>query len=78
MKRELAALLNIVVWGLGYLYLGTRTVMGGLLLVGYLLIHWYWIVEFGVLSALTSPDTLVVFGGHLLLSVSFAYDVYTT
>lgn len=76
MKRKLAAVLNILIWGSGYLYLGDRTVMGGSLLGGYLLIHWFWIVEFGVVPALTSVDTLIVFAGHLLISAGLAYDVY--
>lgn len=78
MNRELAAGLNFVIWGAGYLYLGKRSVMGLLLLAGYLLIHWYWLVEVGVASALTGVPTLIVFVGHLLLSAGFAYDVYTT
>lgn len=51
--------------------------MGGFLLAGYLLIHWYWIVEIGVVSAVTGVSMLVLVG-HLLLSAGFAYDVYTT
>lgn len=77
MARALAAGLNFLIWGSGYLYRRERTTMGALLLAGYLLIHWYWIVEVGVVSALTDVSSLVVFAGHLLLSIGFAYDVYT-
>lgn len=76
MERGLAAGLNFVIWGAGYLYQRERTMMGGLLLAGYLLIHWYWLTEVGVGPALTGGSTLV-FVGHLLLSTGFAYDVYT-
>lgn len=76
MTRGLAAVLNVLVWGAGYLYLGERTVTGGLLLAGYLLIHWYWIVVVGLVPALSSVETLVVFVGHLLISAGLAYDVY--
>lgn len=76
-KRGFAAFLNFLVWGSGYLYLGDRTVMGWFLLAGYLLIHWFWIFEFGVVPALSSADTLVVFVGHLLISAGLAYDVYS-
>ena len=78
MKHELAAVLNALVWGAGYLYLGRRNVTGGLLLAGYLLIHGYWITVVGVVPALTTPSTLVVFAGHLLISAALAYDVYAT
>lgn len=77
MKREVAAILNFVVWGAGYLYLRERSVLGWFLLAGYLLIHWFWVVEFGVVPVLTSVDTLVVFAGHVLLSAGLAADVYT-
>lgn len=76
MTRGLAAILNVLIWGAGYLYLGERTVTGGFLLAGYLLIHWYWIVLVGVMSALSNVETLVVFVGHLLISAGLAYDVY--
>lgn len=76
MTRELAALLNFVVWGTGYLYLRERTVLGWSLLGGYLLIHWFWVIEFGVIQAVSSVDTLVVFAGHVLLSAGLAADVY--
>lgn len=77
MERGLAAGLNFAIWGAGYLYRRERPVTGGLLLVGYLLIHWYWLIEVGVGPALTGVSTLV-FVGHLLLSAGFGYDVYTT
>ena len=76
MERGLATGLNFEIWGAGYQYQRERTVMGGFLLSGYLLIHWYWITEVGVVPALTGVSTLV-FVGHLLLSAGFAYDVYT-
>lgn len=76
-ERELAAGLNFIIWGAGYLYQRERTVMGGFLLAGYFLIHWYWITEVGVGPALTG-GSILVFVGHLLLSLGFAYDVYTT
>lgn len=78
MQRALAAVLNFVVWGLGYLYAGDRRVLAGLLLAGYVLIHYYWVVEFGLRPALTDLPTLIVFAGHLLVSAGLAYDVYTT
>lgn len=50
----------------------------GLLLAGYLLIHWYLVVESGVRPALTEATTLIVLTSHLLLSTGLTYDIYTT
>ncbi len=70
-ERWLAAGLNFVMWGAGYLYRRDKTVMGGFLLAGYLLIHWYWIIEVGVVPAFTG-GSILVFVGHLLLSAGLA------
>lgn len=77
MTRAIAAVLNWVVWGARYLYAGHRRVMGGLLVAGYIPIHWYWMVEIGAIDAF-SGISLIVFIGHVSLSTGLAYDVYTT
>lgn len=76
-ERELAAGLNFVIWGAGYLYQRDQTVFSGLLLAGYILMHWYWIIQVGAIAMLTGGSKLV-FIGHLLLSTGLAYDVYMT
>ena len=76
MNRTIAAVLNFLVWGLGYLYVGERTRLGALLLAGYLPIHAYWVGVVGISAALAGPDTWLVVVGHLLLSVGLAYDAY--
>lgn len=75
MYRKLAATLNFFIWGAGYLYSGERTIMGGLLLAGYVPIHWYWFGTVGVAAAFTGAS-VIVFIGHGLLSLALAYDVY--
>ncbi len=78
MSRVLAGLLNFFVWGAGYLYLGERSGLGWFLIAGYLLIHWFWVAEYGVIAALTNPVSLGAFGGHLLISLGLGYDVYSS
>lgn len=75
--KLLAAGLNFVIWGAGYLFQRDRPVLGGFLLAGYLPIHWYWLFEVGVTTALTETSIPIVVG-HLLLSIGLAYDIYTT
>ena len=64
---SLAAILNFLIWGLGYLYLGKRTAFGLLLVIGEV---------FGAsitLTGVVDPMEYLVF---LIFSVAFAVDAY--
>ena len=73
----LAAFLNFVIWGLGYVYIGHRMILGlGLVIVS--------ILNFLILISI--PETILLSGAELFsmwlsfiwiaLSVLFAIDVY--
>jgi len=71
-----AAVLNLIIWGLGYIYLRKKTKFGILLVVGY-------IVSF---SAIASPSAQTeMFGnpilyisslGTIIIGIAFALDAY--
>ena len=65
----IAAILNLLLWGLGYLYNGKRIALGVLLLIGDLILNFatlYW-------STLTLLSAFLPF---LLISIGLAYDGY--
>ena len=71
-KPWLAALLNFVIWGLGYLYVGKRKNFGIMLVIGAILVL--------VLTAtleLSLADILSL-PGSVIISFAFAYDGYKT
>ncbi len=65
----IAAILNFILWGLGYLYNGKKIALGVLLLIGDLILNFatlYW-------STLTLLSAVIPF---LLISIGLAYDGY--
>ena len=72
-KPWLAALLNIILTGLGYLYIGKRKLFGSLLLTGELLaIIWLFINP----SILQLLDNVWVYFISLPWIIGFAIDAY--
>src|SRR3989338_4553671 len=71
----LAALLNIIIWGLGYLYVGKRKNFGILLLLGQLLII---ILTAGVVESNWTLFDSLSLPGVILVYIAFAYDAYKT
>ena len=68
-KPWVAAVLNFILYGLGYVYVGKRVGFGiGLLLSGIIL---YWGVSIGDLPAVVWIDSII-------LAFLFAYDGYKT
>jgi len=71
-KPWLAALLNFIIWGLGYLYVGERKNFGILLVIGEILL-------IGLTA--TQPlglSELLALPGSIIISLAFAYDGYKT
>lgn len=75
-NKALAAILNILCWGAGYLYANKRTFVGWFLLVGAILIYIEWFISgFGYIEWFTMPKLLITLG-YTAVSVGLAYDVY--
>lgn len=74
-NKTLAAILNFIVWGIGYLYIGKRKPLGWLMLAGYLLVHYY-VYAVGFMSFWTDVPGIFSFAGHIFISLGLAYDVY--
>jgi len=73
----LAALLNFIFTGLGYLYVGKRKTFGALLLTSEFLVFAWILIDATareMLTALTSSPLKVL--ATLLLAVAFALDAY--
>ncbi|MFQ6020649.1 MAG: hypothetical protein ACE5J4_01350 [Candidatus Aenigmatarchaeota archaeon] len=74
-NKTIAAILNFIVWGSGYLYIGKRKVFAWSLLIAYILVHWYWFtIGFG--QVWTTIPGFASFIGHVIMSIGLAYDVY--
>ncbi|HDZ54098.1 MAG TPA: hypothetical protein ENI19_00330 [Candidatus Nealsonbacteria bacterium] len=69
----LSVLLNFLIWGSGYIYKGERAVFGWLLILGYILVHWYALFVLGF-EAISYPYSVVLLG-HIIISMGLAYDV---
>jgi len=68
----LAAFLNVILPGIGYLYLGKRKTFGIVVLIGYAL---GWLSTF-IFGAVEDADALYYFS-NLLLIVAFGIDGYS-
>ena len=73
-KPWLAALLNFLVWGLGYLYAGRRKAFGTLFVIGFLL---SFLISDEMLNFSTF-DWIITIVSYLIMSIAFAYDAYET
>ena len=74
-NKYLAAILNFLVWGLGYVYLGKKNLFSVLLIVGSLLST---IAGYLPLGEVILPFSFraITESGFLLVDVAFAYDAY--
>ena len=73
-SRTLAAILNLLLWGLGYLYLGRRRAFAALAFLAYVFEHLaVLLIGFGTYAAW---PYLLFAVGHSLLSIGFAIDAY--
>lgn len=73
-KPWIAALLNIILPGSGYLYNGKRKFFGSLVAAGYLLTYYIELSTDPTLSERLSSPLMFVAG--VILGVAFAYDAY--
>ena len=73
-KPWLAAILNLVLFGAGYIYNGKRVMLGTALIVAWILIR---VGEIPIyLTNLVFNDWLILFFGIVVLQISFASDGY--
>jgi len=70
-KKNIAAVLNFLVWGAGYLYLGKRKVLGIGLVISYLV----FLLPLALESEMI-PLLLKIIVPITLISFLFAYDAY--
>jgi len=71
----IAAILNLFLFGGGYLYNGKRKALGIALILAWILIRWGEITIF--LTNLVFEKWLVLFVGLIVLMVSLAADAYS-
>ena len=74
MKKLIAAILNFVIWGLGYIYLGKKLLFGFGFLIITILIH-IPVVYHHTVYYFQMPGILILIS-HLIISMLLAYDVY--
>ncbi len=72
-SKGVAAVLNLLFWGAGYIYLGKKKTLGAGLIIGFLLMHLP-LLYTGLEWFLTVPGIYVLIG-QLVLSFTTAYDV---
>ncbi|MDO8481223.1 MAG: hypothetical protein Q7S65_05440 [Nanoarchaeota archaeon] len=70
-----AAILNVLILGAGYLYVGKRKTFAYLLLAGQLLCFVGWYV-LGWAALTTRSSNLYILLASLVLNFAFAYDAY--
>lgn len=73
-KPWLAALLNFLIWGLGYLYVGKRKTFGVLFIIAFVLS--FFIPDESL--NFSAFDWIIVLIAYLLMAIAFAYDAYGT
>jgi len=73
-KPWLAAILNLLFFGGGYIYNGQRTGFGVGLVIGWLLVRFGEIPIY--LTHLVDSKWLILFIGLVIMQFSFAYDGY--
>ena len=77
-NRWIAAVLNALIWGFGYLYLEEKRTFAKLLFLGWLVSHSAWLITRIINGQYFSPLTYQVIGGagFLIIDFAFAYDAY--
>lgn len=71
----IAAILNFLVWGLGYFYIRKRLGLGIGLFLAYFPAH-IAVYVLGWEYYYTQLSGALIFSGHLLISLAVAYDVF--
>jgi len=75
MKKDksplLAAILNFIIYGIGYLYLGKRKEFGYILVVSWIIAA---VSGLGGVNPLQLPPGLYI--SEIILGIAFAYDAY--
>jgi hypothetical protein len=71
----LAFVLNLLLFGGGYIYNGKRKLLGFALVIAWILIRYGEITIF--LTKLVPSQWLVLFGGLVVLMFSLAFDAYS-
>ena len=66
---KIAGVLNFIVPGLGYIYAETREIFGWIVLLSMILLAVYTYYNY--------ITNIFFYGGFLLLSAGFAFDIYT-
>lgn len=73
-KNGIAAFLNFIVWGLGYIYKG-KSGFGLVWIIAYIFAHLP-IYFLGWEYAFTEMAGILTFTSHIIISILLAYDVY--
>ncbi|MBU1017057.1 hypothetical protein KJ678_02735 [Patescibacteria group bacterium] len=72
-KPWLAAILNLILSGVGYIYNGKRVVFGVLILISSVISY---IVEGSDLDILSSEVKVIAVTAYLVMAIAFSYDAY--
>lgn len=75
-KPWLACVLNIILPGVGYIYVGRRVVFGILLFISNLLVWSFSLPDGWSWSELSSSMLAAIFLAVILTTIAFAYDAY--
>jgi len=67
----IAAVINFLFWGLGYVYFGKRIIFGHLVFLGFFFVH---LPLFYGVNWLEIPGIFTL-TGHLVISLAFALDI---
>ena len=74
-NRWMAAVLNLLIWGFGYLYLEKRTTFAKLIALGWVVSHSAWLIPHGQYS-LPLTYQVISITGFLISDFAFGYDAY--
>ena len=72
-KPWIAAILNFLLPGLGYIYNGKRVFLGALIFTADMLLNFYYLLN--PVNELTN-DTLVFSAAFFLITIAISYDAY--
>ncbi|MBI4895671.1 MAG: hypothetical protein HY831_04220 [Candidatus Aenigmarchaeota archaeon] len=70
-----SAILNFILWGIGYIYNGKRLILGISLLLAMIIMH-STVFYLGFHFYLTTAGLMILLS-HLIISLALAYDAYS-